>query len=363
MKEQTTTRSKEYTHFIGIDVSKNKLDYAVMLGKDLLFHREAKNKPEDILAFINGLMALPDFKIAKAIFCMEDTGFYCNHLVNSLKSLNANIHVGNAVHIKNSLGLIRGKDDKVDAIRIAKYSWKNRDELPLFGERRLVIQQLICLNTLWIRLTGVGVMMKNPLKEQVTFISKELQTLSTERCKRTVKAIVADLAELRTTINMVINSDDRLKRLTQIITSVPGVGPVTAVQLLICTNEFKNIRTPKKFACYAGVAPFKKESGTGTGLLRARVSKAANKKMKSLLHTCAMQAIRHDEKIRLYYERKTVIEKKSKMSTINAVRNKLILIIFACINQDRCYSKDYISGYLLNEPETLSRSYPTGINS
>ncbi|MCO5947695.1 transposase [Mucilaginibacter flavidus] len=356
MKAQKTVKPKKYTYFIGIDVSKNKLDYAVMQGKDLLFHRVAKNEPEAILGFLEELECLEGFKIAKAVFCMEDTGFYCNHLVNSLRSLNANINVGNAVHIKNSLGLIRGKDDKIDSIRIAKYSWKNRDELPLLGERRLIMQQLICLNTLWIRLTSVGVMMKNPLKEQANFVNKELQTLSTERCKRTVKAIVADLAELRTAIDRVINSDDRLKRLNQIITSVPGVGPVSAVQLLICTNEFKNIKSPKKFACYSGVAPFKKESGTGTGVIRARVSKAANKKMKSLLHICAMQAIRYDEKIRLYYERKTVMEKKSKMSTINAVRNKLILRIFACVNQDRCYSKDYVSGYLIDVPETSTET-------
>lgn len=346
MKEQSTTRPKKYNYFIGIDVSKDKLDYAVMRGKDLLFHRVAKNEPDDIVAFVSGLDSLPGFKIAKAIFCMEDTGYYCNHLINTLKRLKADINVGNAAHIKSSLGLVRGKDDKVDSIRIARYCWKSRDELDILGKKRSLMQQLTILNALRTRLLGVSVVVKTPLKEQAAFIDPTLQAITVARCERTVSAVIADLDELDSVIDKLINADVRLKRLNRIITSVPGVGRITALQLLICTNEFRNISDPKKFASYAGVAPFKKESGKGTGIFRARVSKSANKKMKSLLHICALQAVRHDDEIKKYYHRKTAEEGKSKMSTLNAVRNKLILRIFVCVRHDRLYSKDYISEYL-----------------
>jgi transposase len=191
----------------------------------------------------------------------------------------------------------------------------------------------------------VSIIVKTPLKEQEAFIDPTLQAITVERCKRTVSAVNADLNELDGLIDKLINADVRLKRLTQIITSVPGVGRITALHLLICTNEFRNISNPKKFASYAGVAPFKNESGKGTGILRARVSKTANKKMKSLLHICAMRAVRFDEEIKKYYHRKTVEGKKSKMSTLNAVRNKLILRIFVCVKHDRLYSKEHISEY------------------
>lgn len=351
MKEQNAaqTKPRKFKYFIGIDVSKNKLDYAVMRGKELLFHRVAGNEPEEILKFIGELTGLPGFNLAKAVFCMENTGMYCNYLIKTLKELNANIHLGHALHMKNSFGLIRGKYDKIDAIRIATYAWKNRDDLRLLGEKRFVIRQLQSLNTLRNRLIGVSVAMKTPLKEQSGFVEGEIHAQIADLCEKTGAAIKADLIELNAAINAVINSDARVKRLNQIVTSVPGVGPVTALQLLISTNEFKNFTNPKKFACYAGVAPFKKESGTGTGVFRARVSRVANRRMKSLLHTCALRALPVDENLRLFYERKTVGEKKPKMSVLNAIRFKLILRIFACVNQDRCYSDNYDSKYAIDK--------------
>jgi len=50
----------EFTYFIGTDVSKNKLDFAVMQGKTLLFHQKTANTPEEILAFIKELAKLPE---------------------------------------------------------------------------------------------------------------------------------------------------------------------------------------------------------------------------------------------------------------------------------------------------------------
>ena len=68
---------KKYTYFIGTDVSKNELDYAVNSDEKLLFHREALNQTDDILAFATELKTLAKFAISKAVFCMEHTGIYC----------------------------------------------------------------------------------------------------------------------------------------------------------------------------------------------------------------------------------------------------------------------------------------------
>ncbi|SEP01487.1 Transposase IS116/IS110/IS902 family protein, partial [Mucilaginibacter gossypiicola] len=105
------------------------------------------------------------------------------------------------------------------------------------------------------------------------------------------------------------------------------------------TNEFKDINDPKKFACYSGVAPFTDESGRV--VKKARVSHMANKKVKTLLHLAAIVAIQHNSDLKRFYERKVEQQKKNKMSVINAVRNKLILRIFACVNQNRPYEKNY----------------------
>src|SRR3569833_1367294 len=106
----------EYNYFVGIDVSKNKLDFAVMCGKRFLFHKEINNTPEAILAFIKELLQLPGFALTSALFCMEHTGIYNYHLLSVLHKRKTNIWLERAIQIKASAGNIRGKNDKIDAI-------------------------------------------------------------------------------------------------------------------------------------------------------------------------------------------------------------------------------------------------------
>jgi transposase len=329
----------EFTYFIGCDVSKNELDFAVMQGREFLYHKEIANEPDAIKTFVIELKKLPEFDLAKAVFCLEHTGIYNNHLLVYLHKKKANICLEAASHIKNSLGNIRGKNDKVDAIRIAEYAYKNREELRLWQPKREVIQKLAYLTSIRNRLLDVQKHLKTPLKESKGFVCKSIANQAQYLCQRTLNSVESDIKKVEKAIDDVIASDNELTRLFSIITSVKGVGIVTATQIVITTNEFKDIKDPKKFACYAGVAPFSKESGSYKG--KARVSHMANKKVKTLLHMSAIVAITYNPDLKSYYERKVNEEKKNKMLVINAVRNKLILHIFACVNQNRKYEKNY----------------------
>lgn len=333
-----TKKPKRFNYFIGIDVSRNKLDYAVVRDQTFLFHKLAKNEPDDIKTFIKDLKEITGFAMGKTVFCMENTGIYCNHLLTTLKKARAHIALENALQIQNSLGVIRGKYDKVDAIRIAHYASRNRERLRLWQPRRLEVETLNALFVLRSRLLGLSLILKTPLKEQSGFTRKNLQKQLTGLCKNSVQSVKADLEEIDQNMDRLIRGDEKLKRIFEQVTSVPYIGRITAIQIIISTNEFIDINNPRKFACYAGVAPFKRESGEITS--RAKVSHIANKKVKSLLHICAMSSIRYDSELKTYYDRK-VAEGKPKMAVLNAIRNKLILRIFTCVNQDRCYTKAY----------------------
>jgi len=332
-------RQKKYTFFIGTDVSRNKLDHAVMQGKMLLFHRETGNDTESILAFIAEVKALKGFTMTKGIFAMEQTGIYCNPMLDCLQKVKANIVMDGALQIRNSMGNIRGKNDKIDAVRIAEYAYKCREHLRLWAPKRQIIQQLANLNALRSRVLSLQIALNMPLKEQLGFVKKGTARAADRLCSRSVVAMKADLQDIEHAINQLLKSDDQLSRLMKIVTSVPSVGPVTALQILLCTNEFRDICNPKKFACYSGVAPFTRQSGTMKS--KSKVSHMANKKMKALLHTCAVSAIKWVPDLKDYYLRKTVVEGKHKMLVLNAIRNKLILRVFACVNQDRLYEKEY----------------------
>jgi transposase len=329
----------EFEFFIGIDVSKNELDFAVQRGNCFLFHREIANEPLAITAFIKELGKLPGFKSGNAVFCMEHTGIYNNHVLMCLEKKNAHVCLEAAIQIKSSLGSIRGKNDKVDSIRIAGYAYKERETLRLWTPKREIVQQLAHIAATRLRLITVKKQLKVPLKENAGFATNKVIRQSTAICSHTLKAIDEDLVRADKAIQQLIAMDAELSRLFALVTSVSGIGKVTAVQVIVSTNEFKDINNPKKFACYSGVAPFTNESGKI--IKKARVSHMANKKVKTLLHLSAIVAIQYNPELKAFYKRKVEQEKKNKMSVINAVRNKLILRIFACVNQNRPYEKNY----------------------
>lgn len=331
---------KKFTYFIGIDVSKHELDYAVLLGKEFIFHKEDLNSPTSILAFVKELKTIPGFVFTKAVFCMENTGHYCNHLLETLKKLKANIVCESALKIRNSLGLFRHKNDKIDSIRISQYAYRFRDELELYTGRRQVINKMATLFSLRSRLLSVQTLLRTPITQEIEFVKKVNHEQHVLHCKATIQSASSDIQAVDSAIDMLIDGDEHLRRLMKLVTSVDSIGRVTAIQFLISTNEFKSIGDPKKFAAYAGIAPFKSESGKVIG--RAKVSKLANRKVKSLLHICAMGSVRYKGELRDYYIRKTQVDGKPKMAVINAIRNKLILRVFACVNQNRIYQRSYI---------------------
>ncbi len=144
-----------------------------------------------------------------------------------------------------------------------------------------------------------------------------------------------DLEKVNKEIDQAIRDDDQLRHLFTPVTSVKGIGRVSAIQMMVTTNEFKSITEAKKFACFAGIAPFEYTSGTSV-VGKAHVSNMADKSVKCALHMAALAAVRESGELQDYFLRK-VEEGKNKMAVINAVRNKLIHRVFACVRDNRLY--------------------------
>ncbi len=157
--------------------------------------------------------------------------------------------------------------------------------------------------------------------------------------RKPIEALEKQITDVEKKIKMLIKEDVSLKHLFELVTSVDGVGEVVFCEMVIATNEFKLFSCPRKFACYSGVAPFEHTSGTsirgGT-----RISHLANKQMKKLLHMAALSVVSGKGEMADYYHRK-VEQGKNKMLVLNAVRNKIIHRVFACIRENRKYEKTY----------------------
>jgi transposase len=326
-------------HFIGIDVSKDTLDFSVVVDGKSLQHFCIKNRTVEIKSTINKIMKALGATVDDTIFCMEHTGMYNLPLVKWLQSKQGKMWLESGVHIRKTLGVVRGKNDKVDSARIAMYAYINRHQIRLWKAPRKLIERIAALLSQRSRLIKAKKQLNTANQEQRLFLDSDIMRSLNKYTNKTIVVIDNQIKALEKELLELIKEDEKLNRIYQIITSVNGIGFVTASYILVTTNEFININNPKKYACYSGVVPFEHSSGSSVRG-KTRVSHMANKNIKSLLHLAALSAIQMQGDLQEYYKRK-VSEGKNKMSVLNAIRNKLILRIFACVNQNREYEKIY----------------------
>lgn len=327
----------ETLYFLGIDISKKTFNAALTINGKNFHEVEVKNEGTEIQSFFQNLKK--QFSLNQLIVCMENTGIYCMPLINFLFKNQIKVCVEPALQIKQSQGMTRGKTDRVDAKRIALYAFKNQEDLKWWLPQRAGIQKLKALLVLRERMVKMKVQLQVPINESTEFIDPSIVKETIKNCRKSILALENDIEAIEKRIQEFIKEDDQLQQQYRIITSVPGIGKITALNVIVSTGEFSRIDDPKKFACFTGVAPFEHTSGTSVRG-RTRVSKMANMTLKRLLHLAAMSAIQYCDELKAFYKRK-VEAGKNKMSVINAVRNKLISRIFSCIKNNRLYQKDY----------------------
>jgi len=317
---------------VGIDISAASLDICIA-GKE---QRSVviKNDPAVIRRFFDA------YKCECLVIGMENTGRYNWALYEVLKDLDHQVYVISPLHLKKSLGLVRGKTDKVDATRIAAFVAKNQAELPRWRPSSPTVQKLKIL------LTERNARVKSKrqlLRQQGDYakmkhlgLDKPLQKLN----KQQLSILNEQLRIIEKQIEQLIKQDEPMQKQATLIRSVPGVGKVLCWLMLSKTESFTTITEPRKMACYGGVVPFSYQSGTSIRG-KDRLSNYADKALKAILHMAAMSAIRLPNDLRDYYLRK-VAEGKNKMSALNAVRNKIVHRIFAVIKNQRPYQLNLI---------------------
>jgi transposase len=326
----------EFKNIVGIDTGKETLEFAVWKQGKENGLATVNNTVKKLESFIKS----QSLNLKETLFCMEHTGIYCLPLLKVLQKMNANVWVESAVQIKKSIGLTRGKSDKIDAQRIAQYAYIHQKNVRLWQPERKAIVEIKDLLSQRSRLIKAKNILQVPLNEGKCFIGKEQHKILKQTCKASIAALEKDLDLINQKIESIIDSDETLKELNSYVTSVPYIGKVIGAAVLVATNEFKKISDPKKFACHSGIAPFEHTSGKSIRG-KTRVSHLANKGLKTLLHLAALGAISKAGEFKEYYERK-LKEGKNKMQVINAVRNKLIHRLFACVNNKRKYQKNYL---------------------
>lgn len=330
---------KNYSHYIGIDISKNTLDIVLLNSNEKLIYKHFKieNSKEAIAEFIN-ILKKEELHISNVIFCCENTGIYTYILSDYLSLKKIDLWVVSAIEIKRSKGISRGKNDKTDARDIAFYSLRNIDKLQLYKTSDRSIQELKVLNSEREKIVK-SIKLFSMTSENENFIPAKILKSTKKINEKIIKNLKKSLQDIEKQMKTIIFSNEELNNQYQLIKSIPGIGGQTAIYIIIVTKGFDSFKNWRQLACYSGIAPFEYSSGSSIKG-RTKVSHLADKKMKSLLHMCALTAIKYDPQLKEYYNKKKA-EGKNSMLVLNNIRCKLISRVFAVINRETSYINTY----------------------
>jgi len=325
-------------YFIGIDVSKHTLDVCFIVRE-----QDSLSKPtwRQFTNTLKGLRQMQQWLVVQevslrqqAIVVIENTGIYHRLLWQFFSQLQTDICIENAAQVKWSLGIARGKNDKVDSRRLALYAVRHADRLkptPALHQQVMPLKDLLSLrNRLIMQINSIATAMKE-LKQAVgasVAASKKL-------VQPALKGLEQSLKEVEQEIKTVLKQDRILYNIYKLLITVPGIGHITALYLICCSNAFTLCSSGKQLASYCGVVPFDYQSGISIKG-RHHVHKMANKELKRLLHMCALSSIKNHPEFKDYYNRKKQ-EGKHAMSILNAIKNKLVLRAFAVVKNEKPY--------------------------
>lgn len=325
--------------FMGCDIARKDFAYCLRNVHGVLIQGSVENSERAIIKWLSTLKKTHGIQLEQVVFCQEHTGVYGLKLMRVLYARNLKVCVEGAANIKLSLGLQRGKTDKVDAARIAEYAMRYTDRLRQWKPKREVLDQLSQLLNSRNGLIAVRTSLMNQLSEEKEFKGKSMYAIMKKLLQPTLQATERSIKLAEKQIQALIESDENLCRLNTLVTSVAGIGQITSAAILVRTNEFNDYTEAKKFACTAGIAPFEYKSGSSIRG-KTRVSHHAHKDLKTLLHMCAIGCISRKGELKDYYDR-MVRSGKNKMSAINGVRNKLIHRVFAVVRTGVMYDKNF----------------------
>lgn len=320
-------------YFIGADVSKKTLDCVLYDDNSLKMkesHIKITNDREGrdwLVEWMKGL----GVTVKDAIVCMEYTGIYSYGFAELLAKKKIDFTMIPPLKIKGAFAGARGKNDKVDAMRIATYANRYKDEIKpmsLKDDKIVELRNLMNDRKMAVKCAAayknVMAEYKNRKHDYRYKDAKEFVDTFDKKIKKTEKEILKLIA-----------GDTKLEHNYRLLVSIPGISLVNAVNLIVFTCNFSAFDDPRKFASYAGVAPFEYTSGTSVNR-GTHVSKMANVMLKADLSMAAKAAAIHDSGLKKYFEKKKA-EGKSYGCVINAVKFKLICRAFAVIRHDKPY--------------------------
>jgi transposase len=321
-----------FKEFIGIDISKLSFDVRIHSNQQMSEFKNNDPGIDEMMKWVNKHVSCGK---AEILFALEHTGIYSLPICIFLAENQYHFVLLPGLEIKRSLGIQRGKNDTIDSGRIAEYAYQKRDKISptqLPFKNVLKIRRLLSIRDRLVKHR------KGFLKdrgENKKFLKQRENKILFDVVEKSICNINKQINKVEKELDSIVRGDELINKQFNLILSIKGVGKQTALSIISYTNCFTKFDTWRKFASYAGTAPFPYSSGTSIKG-RNRVSNLANKKIKALLNMCARSAIEFNPEMKMYFQNRKA-NGDNGMSTLNIIRNKLLSRIFAVIKRGTPY--------------------------
>lgn len=320
----------DFKNFIGCDVSKNTLDFAIHeRGKDyrLFRHIQVENSTAGFQQMRKWLRSFK-INIKDVVIAMEHTGSYSNALAQWCYKKKITFVMLHPLDVKNACGRGRNKTDMIDAQFIADYVYTMREKLSASSPESPVISKL----------RGLFNERRLAVKTRTAYLN-QLKTVQDKAALKRMEKMANNFSDqikaIEAAIKQTIDSDPAIKDTCELLMSIPGIGMINAVVTIIATGNFTRFRTARQYAKFSCVSPLSRQSGTSVKE-SAHVCNQGHSEIKSILTEGARSAIHHDAQLKAYYERKRE-EGKAHGCVMNAVKFKLICRMFAVVQRHSMY--------------------------
>lgn len=331
-----TTNLINKKHFVGIDISKQKLDcWLRPAGEHLTCGNDAPGF-DRLLRWLRSHERTPE----DTVICLEHTGIYGKRLLVTLTEAGWPAAVEKTT-VTDKVGPDHGrKEDEYDASLIAEYADRFTDQLhittppeealdhmkQLYSERRRLVRQRSATKT----------------KRTQSTQHPNCPELIREGWTRQLALLDEQIAALEDRITGIVEAHPGLRSYAKLLKSIPGVAEVTAWLWLIHFYGRQQLN-PKKIASRFGVAPHCHSSGSSVRG-KTRSSGHGASEVRSTLTMAARSASTHCDRFKTYKQRK-LDEGKCWPVVRNNLVNKLITIICAMWNSGQPYDPHHTSRF------------------
>lgn len=320
------------TLYVGIDVSKATLDVAVRQAGQNGEHRVFDNQASGIGQLLKWLAK---HKAALIHTCLEATGQYGDAVAEQLFTQGYRVSVVNPLCTKSyaRAGLVRNQTDKVDARLLAEYCEKQTPRLwqppnPLHKSLRALSRRLDDLQGILQsernRLTAdpqIDPILRTDLEAHIAFLKGCITTLKKELFR-------------------LLQEDPELKRQKQLLTSIKGVGELTAVRFLAELGDLREFTDARQLAAFLGLTPEFKTSGSSVRS-KPRLSKKGNGAVRKMLYMPAVCAKNTNPIVHEFCDR-LALSRKGNMVLIGAAMHKLVHLMYGVVHTGIPFDPNYL---------------------